>query len=67
MSKKHLQLDPVTFQASIPPTEQAIKIHGDGGARIVLDIAEANLAAFLPALPYRGQQILVTFRQDGSG
>ncbi len=64
MSNKRPLLDPVTFPASIPPTEQAIKIHGDGGARIILDIAESNLAAFLPALPYRGKQILVTLQQD---
>ena len=54
-------LKPVTFTASIPPTETAIKIHGDGGARVILDIPEKNLGAFLPALPYRGKIIKVTF------
>jgi hypothetical protein len=50
----------VTFPATIPPTETAIKIAGDGGARMILDIAESDLAAFLPALVFRGRQIHVT-------
>ena len=55
----------VTFKASIPPTETAIKIHGDGGARMMLDIAESDLAGFLPALVMRGRRLLVTLANDG--
>jgi hypothetical protein len=50
----------VTFFASIPPMETAIKIHGDGGARMQLDIAESDLAGFLPALIMRGKRLSVT-------
>jgi hypothetical protein len=52
----------VTFLASIPPMETAIKIHGEGGARVQLDIAESDLASFLPALTLRCNLLAVTFR-----
>jgi hypothetical protein len=55
----------VTFRASIPPMETAIKIHGDGGARLQLDIAESDLAGFLPALVMRQQVLRVTLMPDG--
>lgn len=50
----------VSFPASIPPTEIAIKIHGEGGARIILDIAESDLGSFIPALVMRGKRLIVT-------
>ena len=53
----------VTFQASIPSLETAIKIHGDGGARLMLDVAESDLAGFLPALAYRGKRLRVTIEE----
>ena len=55
----------VTFPASIPPMETAIKIHGEGGGRLQLDIAESDLGAFLPALVMRGRQLLVTLQEAG--
>jgi hypothetical protein len=55
----------VTFRASIPPMETAIKIHGDGGARLQLDIAESDLAGFLPALVMRGHVLSVTLKPNG--
>jgi hypothetical protein len=63
MTKKPTPGRTVTFAATIPPMETAIKIHGEGGARIQLDIAESDLAAFLPALPFRGKRIHVTFSE----
>jgi hypothetical protein len=54
----------VSFRASIPPTEQAIKIAGDGGARMILDIAESDLAGFLPALVFRGKRLMISIRED---
>lgn len=54
----------VTFPATIPPMETAIKIHGEGGARIMLDVAESDLGAFLPAVAYRGRRLLVTFAKQ---
>jgi hypothetical protein len=53
----------VSFRASIPPTEQAIKIHGEGGARLLIDIAEDDLPAFLPALAMRGKVLRVTLEE----
>ena len=55
----------VTFRACIPPTETAIKIHGEGGARMILDITEDHLAEFLPALVMRGHVLKVTIEQSG--
>ncbi len=54
----------VTFRATIPPMETAIKIHGEGGARMQLDIAESDLGGFLPALVMRGKSLLVTLSED---
>ena len=54
----------VTFRATIPPIETAIKVHGDGGARLILDIAESDLAGFLPALVMRGKRLTVTLAGD---
>ncbi len=53
----------VSFPATIPPTETAIKIHGDGGARIILDVAESDLGKFLPAVAFRGRRITVQFSE----
>jgi len=63
MSNKRQQ-DGVTFRASIPPVETAIKVHGEGGARMILDVAESDLAGFLPALAYRGRMLRVTIEED---
>ena len=54
----------VTFPATIPMTETAIKIHGEGGARLQLDISETNLGAFLPALVMRGKRLVVTLESE---
>ena len=54
----------VTFPATIPPMETAIKIHGEGGARMILDIAESDLGAFLPALTMRGKNLSVTLKEN---
>ncbi len=54
----------VSFPATIPPMETAIKIHGEGGARMMLDIAESDLGAFLPALVMRGRRLKVTLEES---
>ena len=54
----------VTFRASIPQIETAIKVHGEGGARMQLDIAESDLGGFLPALVMRGKVLQVTLKED---
>jgi hypothetical protein len=50
----------VSFTASIPPSPTAIKIHGEGGARIMFDIAEKHLQEFIPAFAMRGKIVKVT-------
>ena len=54
----------VSFPATIPPMETAIKIHGEGGARLQLDIAESDMGAFLPALVMRMKRLKVTLEED---
>ena len=53
----------ITFTASIPPSPTAIKIHGEGGARIMFDIAEKHLQEFIPALSMRGKVVSVTIEE----
>jgi len=68
MSRPNQTAPTVTFPASIPPTETAIKIHGDGGARLILDVAESDIGAFLPAVVMRGHRLRVTMEmadEDG--
>ena len=60
---RHTSASGVSFRASIPPTETAIKIHGEGGARMLLDIAEDDLQGFLPALAMRGKTLRVTLEE----
>ena len=53
----------VHFFATIPPMETAIKIHGEGGARLQLDIAEADMGAFLQSLVMRMKRLRVTLEE----
>jgi len=64
MTKPTKDTRSVTFRASIPPMETAIKIHGEGGARLQLDIAESDLGGFLPALVMRGKCLDVTLTES---
>lgn len=53
--------EPVTFLASFPPIQSAIKITGAGdGARIQLDIPETELPAIARLLLLREQVLMVT-------
>lgn len=49
----------VTFLASFPPIQSAIKIDGQGGARIQLDIPESEVGNFIKAMAWRGQVLKV--------
>ncbi len=53
----------VSFNATIPPTESAIKVHGQDGARLLLDVSESDLGAFLMVLPMRGCRLRVTIKE----
>lgn len=48
---------PLTFLATIPLTDGALKAHGDGGFRITLDLPDSEAPAYVRLLLCR-QQIL---------
>ena len=50
----------MTFRAIIPHKAAAIDVHGDEGARLTLDISDADLADFLPVVTLRNMQLVVT-------
>ena len=52
--------DDVTFLASFPPIQSAIKIDGNGGARIQLDVPETEVGNFIRAMMWRGMRLKVT-------
>ena len=55
---------PVSFLASFPNIQAAIRVAGDGGARILLDIPETELPAIVRLLLLRGQLIRVTVEAE---
>jgi len=63
MSNKTKQ---VSFRASIPHKAAAIDVHGDEGARLVLDISDSDLADFLPVVTMRNKVLRVTIEAEGS-
>jgi len=50
----------VTFRATIPPKSAAIDVHGEAGARLVLDVSDSDLADFLPVVMLRNKVLRVT-------
>lgn len=48
------------FEAVIPSTATAIRVHGDEGMRLTLDVDESNLPAALDVLTMRGRLLRVT-------
>ena len=52
--------EPISFIASFPNIQTAIRVAGDGGARILLDIPENELPAIARLLLMRGKAIKVT-------
>ncbi len=56
----------VSFIASIPPIETAIKIHGEEGARLTLDIADSELGNFFPVTLLRGKILRVVIEAEKS-
>ena len=54
----------VTFRAAIPGKASAIDIHGETGARLTLEIADEDLADFLPVVRLRGLALRVTIGED---
>lgn len=58
--------DRVQFIASIPPIETAIKIHGEEGARLILDVADTELGNFFPITLLRGKVLKITVEKHRS-
>ena len=58
--------DPIAFEASLPAIQTAIKIAGDGGARVQLDIPETELPAIARLLLARGRVLRVTIEVQES-
>ena len=60
--------DAATFLATFPPVLSAIRMAGDGGMRLMIDIPESEMAEAVKLLAWR-QQVLrveVTPECDGS-
>lgn len=57
--------EPVTFLASIAPTEGGIKVHGIDGYRLLLDIPEGELPAVMRLALLRRQVLQVTIKGYG--
>lgn len=56
--------EPITFLASFPNIQTAIRVAGDGGARILLDIPEDEMPAIVRLMLMRGQVIRVTVEPE---
>ena len=54
----------VTFRATIPVKAAAIDIHGETGARLTLEIADSDMADFLPVVLLRCKRLSVMIKED---
>ena len=52
--------DSATFRATLPPILSAIRMAGDGGMRIMVDIPETDMPEALKLLMWKGQVLVVT-------
>ena len=55
-----------SFRASFPPVLSAIRMAGDGGMRIMLDIPESDMSEALKLLMWRGVVVKVTVEPEKS-
>ncbi len=56
--------EPIMFLASFPNIQTAIRVAGDGGARILLDIPEDELPSIARLLLMRGMVLRVTVEPE---
>lgn len=54
----------IEFLASFPNVQSAIRVAGDGGARITLDIAESEMPAIVRLMLMRGMVLRVTVEPE---
>jgi hypothetical protein len=60
--------DSVTFYASFPAIQSAIKVDGSGGGmRVQLDIPESEMAEAVKLLAWRQQVLRVTIGPESDG
>lgn len=55
---------PIVFLASFPNIQAAIRVAGDGGARILLDIPESEMPAIVRLMLMRGIVLRVTVEPE---
>ena len=53
-----------TFRATFPPILSAIRMAGDGGMRLMLDVPESDMPEALKVLMWREQVLKVTVGPD---
>ena len=54
--------DTATFRATLPPILSAIRMAGDGGMRVMFDIAESDMPEALKLLMWKGSVLVVTIK-----
>jgi len=62
-----LQSGRATFRATLPPILSAVKVSGDGGLRIQLDVPECDEADALRLLLWRERVLVVTVEPENDG
>ena len=55
------------FQATLPPILSAVKVSGDGGLRIQLDVPQTDEADALKLLLWRERVLRITVEPIGEG
>lgn len=58
--------EPVTFLASFPPIQSAIKV-GQDGARVQFDIPETEMPAIVRLMLMRGRVLKITIEAEDDG
>lgn len=55
------------FEAVFPSTQSAIRVHGDAGMRIELDIDESNVPRALDVMLWRNRRLKITVEPVSDG
>ena len=56
-----------TFAATLPPLLSAIRISGDGGCRIMLDVPESEMGEAVKLLMWRQMPLRITVEPEENG
>ena len=54
--------DTATFRATLPPIMSAMRVSGDGGMRVMFDIAESDMPEALKMIMWKQQVLIVTIK-----